>query len=60
MPVNSSQIYPVPGEDEFAVPALNFTQFLSEYVGVTFGKFDTVSGGDMNAFAHGDGEDFKL
>ena len=56
MPVNSSQIYPIPGQDEFAGPAVNFTQFLSEYGGVTFGKFETVSGGDKNEFAHGDGK----
>jgi porin len=55
MPVNSNQIFPVPGEEDIAIPALNFTQFLSEYAGVVFGKLDTTSG-DMNEFAHGKGD----
>jgi porin len=55
MPVNSNQIFPVPGEEDIAIPALNFAQFLSEYAGVVFGKLDTTSG-DMNEFAHGKGD----
>lgn len=57
MPVNSSQIYPLPS-DNFNLPALNFTQFLSPYVGLTFGKYATVTStsGDMNEFAHGKGD----
>jgi porin len=57
MPVNSSQLYPVPGGDYFGVSALNFTQFLSPYFGLTVGKYATVTttSGDMNEFAHGKG-----
>src|SRR6185436_18585744 len=53
--VNSSQAYPMPAGDNFNLPALNFTQFLSPYFGVTIGKFATLrsSSGDMNEFAHG-------
>ena len=58
MPVNSSQFYPTPAGDNFNLPALNFTQFLSEYFGLTIGKFATLSAtaGDMNEFAHGKGD----
>ena len=55
MPVNTNQIFPVPGEEGVALPALNFAQFLSEYAGVVVGKLDTTSG-DMNEFAHGKGD----
>lgn len=55
MPVNTNQMFPVPAEEGVTVPALNFTQFLSEYAGVVFGKLDTTSG-DMNEFAHGKGD----
>jgi porin len=50
--VNSNQIFPVTGENVFAMPALNFAQFLSEYFGLVFGKLDVMSG-DANDFAHG-------
>jgi porin len=59
MPVNSSQLYPKSNGDNLNVPALNFTQFLSPYFGVTLGKYATfsaTSGGDMNEFAHGKGD----
>ena len=58
MPVNSSQIYPTPAGDNFNLPALNFTQFLSPYFGLTIGKFATITAesGDMNEFAHGKGD----
>ena len=57
MPVNSSQLYPFPPGDIFGVPAWNFTQFLSPYFGLTFGKYATVTNtsGDANEFAHGKG-----
>ncbi|HEY2775403.1 MAG TPA: carbohydrate porin [Candidatus Binatia bacterium] len=55
MPVNSNQLYPIPSGSNFNVPAVTFAQFLSHYVGVTFGKFDTLSGDD-NEFAHGKGD----
>jgi porin len=58
MPVNSSQIYPTPAGDNFNLPALNFTQFLSPYFGLSFGKLATLTStsGDMNEFAHGKGD----
>ncbi len=56
--VNSNQLYPTPAGDNFNLPAVNFTQFLSHYVGLTIGKYATVSAtaGDMNEFAHGKGD----
>src|SRR5262245_30617976 len=56
--VNSNQAYPTPAGDNFNLPALNFTQFLSPYFGLTIGKYATVTnnGGDMNEFAHGKGD----
>ena len=58
MPVNSSQIYPTPNSDNLNVSAVNFTQFLSPYFGITLGKFATITStsGDMNEFAHGKGD----
>jgi porin len=58
MPVNSNQIYPKPLSDNLNVSALNFTQFLSPYFGVTLGKYATITptSGDMNEFAHGKGD----
>jgi porin len=57
MPVNSSQVLPLPGQN-FDLPALNFTQFLSPYAGLTIGKYATITStsGDMNEFAHGKGD----
>jgi porin len=57
MPVNNSQILPLPGEN-FDLIALNFSQFLSPYFGLTIGKYATVTAtsGDMNEFAHGKGD----
>ena len=56
--VNSNQLYPIPAGDNFNLPALNFTQFLSPYFGLTIGKLATISStsGDMNEFAHGKGD----
>ena len=58
MPVNNSQMFPMPTSDNLNVPAFNFTQFLSPYFGVMFGKFATLTStsGDMNEFAHGKGD----
>jgi len=58
MPVNTSQLYPEAGSDNFNVSALNFTQFLSHNFGVTIGKYATLTptSGDMNEFAHGKGD----
>jgi porin len=56
--VNSNQAYPTPAGDNFNLPALNFTQFLSPYFGLTIGKYATLTSnsGDMNEFAHGKGD----
>jgi porin len=54
-PVNTNQLFPLPGGDNVALPALNFAQFLSHYAGVVVGKLDTMSG-DANEFAHGKGD----
>ena len=58
MPVNNSHMFPRPMGDNLNVPAVNFTQFLSPYFGVMFGKFATLTStaGDMNEFAHGKGD----
>jgi porin len=56
LPVNTNQIFPIPGEENLLLPALNITQFLSEYAGVVVGKLATTAGGDMNEFAHGKGD----
>lgn len=57
MPVNNSQILPLPGEN-FDLISLNFSQFLSPYFGLTIGKYATITAtsGDMNEFAHGKGD----
>ena len=57
MPVNTNQMLPLPPGDIFGIPALNFTQFLSPYFGLTIGKYATITetSGDMNEFAHGKG-----
>jgi porin len=58
MPVNTSQLFPMPPGDIFGVPAWNFTQYLSPYFGLAIGKFSTITefSGDMNEFAHGKGD----
>jgi porin len=56
VPVNTSQLFPLPTGNNVALPAWNFAQFLSRYAGVAFGKFQTISGADMNEFAHGKGD----
>src|SRR4030067_1495221 len=55
MPVNTNQLFPMPGDQELNIPAVVFTQFLSHYFGVVLGKLDTTSG-DANEFAHGKGD----
>jgi porin len=49
LPVNTDSFFPVPGEDIIALSELNFTQFLSEHVGVVFGK---ISPRETNVFSH--------
>jgi len=55
MPVNSNRLYPVPGRNALAIPAVTYTQFLSPYVGLSIGKVDTTLG-DANEFAYGNGK----
>lgn len=55
MPVNSNRLYPVPGRNAVAIPAVTYTQFLSPYVGLSIGKVDTTLG-DANEFAYGNGK----
>ena len=53
LPVNTNQVFPVPGKPgSAAIPAVTFTQFLSPYFGVTAGKYN-VTAADDNEFAHG-------
>jgi porin len=58
LPVNTTASFPLtPKLDEdvpFTIIDLNYTQFLSEYLGVFFGKLDTLDG-DLNEFASGRG-----
>lgn len=57
MPVNTNHVFPLTGKDDICLSSLHFTQFLSPYFGLYFGKLATLtdSGGDMNEFAHGKG-----
>lgn len=55
MPVNTNQLFPMPGDQELNIPAVTFMQFLSHNFGLVLGKLDTTSG-DANEFAHGKGE----
>lgn len=56
LPANTNQILPIPGGDNVAIPDLSVAQFLSHYVGLTAGKLQTISQGDLNEFAHGKGD----
>jgi porin len=56
MAANTNQIFPVPVGNNVALPNVSFAQFLSHYVGVTFGKFDSITSADNNEFAHGKGD----
>ena len=55
-PVNTNQLFPLPTGDNVALPDLSYAQFLSHYVGVAAGKFQTITNGDDNEFAHGKGD----
>jgi porin len=58
MPVNTNQIFPIPGSDELNIPNVSIMQFLSDYIAVVVGKLATITPhtGDMNEFAHGKGD----
>ncbi|HXY54614.1 MAG TPA: carbohydrate porin [Nitrospirota bacterium] len=55
MQVDANQIFPTTSSNEVNMPAVMFTQFFSNYVGVFLGKLDTMDG-DANEFAHGKGD----
>ena len=55
-PPNTSQLFPLPTDNNVALPNLSFAQFLSHHVGFFAGKLQTVSTGDENEFAHGKGD----
>ena len=59
LPVNTTALFPITNRlDEdvvVAVTDLNYTQFLSEYLAVFFGKLDTLDA-DLNEFASGRGK----
>jgi len=53
MPVNTNQVFPVPGKvGSAAIPSVMYSHVLSPYFGVTGGKV-FVTGADENEFAHG-------
>ena len=58
LPVNTDALFPVTGKLDqdvaITITDLNYTQFLSEHLGVFFGKFDTLDA-DLNEFASGRG-----
>ena len=58
LPVNTNQMFPMPGSDQLNITAVSMTQFLSHYFGVFAGKIATITStsGDMNEFAHGKGD----
>lgn len=53
MPATTNSLFPIPGRSEFALPALNYMQFLSHNFGILVGKVDTMVNGDKNEFAAG-------
>ena len=55
LPANANQLFPVPFNDNVALPDLSFAQFLSHYFGLMAGKIQVISDGDLNVFAHGKG-----
>lgn len=55
-PANTNQLFPLPIDNNVALPNLSFAQFLSHYFGVFVGKLQTISTGDENEFAHGKGD----
>ena len=58
LPVNTDALFPLTDTLDEDIPItvtdLNYTQFLSPYLGVFFGKLDTLDG-DLNEFASGRG-----
>ncbi len=58
LPVNTDLLFPLSAKLDEDIPItvtnLNYTQFLSKYIGILFGKIDTLDG-DPNEFASGRG-----
>jgi len=58
LPANSDGFFPLTSHLDDSIPIsisdLNYTQFLSNHIGLTIGKFDTLDG-DPNEFAGGRG-----
>jgi porin len=58
LPVNSDALFPLTAKSDedvpFTITDLNYTQFLSEHLGVLVGKLDTLDS-DLNEFASGRG-----
>jgi len=55
-PANTSQLFPLVGGNNVALPSLTAMQFVSHYAGAVVGKLQTLSNSDMNEFAHGKGD----
>lgn len=55
LPADTNSLFPEPGLETLTLSHVVFTQFLSEKFAVFLGKLDTT-GGDMNDFAHGRGD----
>ncbi len=53
---NAESLAPAPGLDDVTIPALMFTQFLSEKIAIAVGKLDTTQS-DMNEFAQLSGDE---
>jgi porin len=53
---NTDGLFPLPGEDELTLTAVEYIQFLSESFAVIVGKMDTLDG-DTNDFAGARGKD---
>jgi len=56
LPVNTLVSMTAPAIDQFILPHLYFTQFFTDWFAMVIGKLDST-GGDMNEFAHGRGDD---
>ena len=58
LPANTDGFFPLKAPLDDSIPitvtSLNYTQFLSDHIGLTIGKFDTLDG-DPNEFAGGRG-----
>ena len=58
MPVNANALFPAPGLQGVTLTEYKLIQFLSPKFGLTVGKMNTLEGGDLNAFANSDTDQF--